>query len=107
MVHLQGLPPEHILHQLRQLSVQHYNPGWVGLSLEEMTELPGGLAQAASLEVLDLRGCQDLQLRKADAELLRQLTSLRRLEVASPQELEVGVYLRAEMPQVQLVEDGL
>ncbi|GAB4816041.1 hypothetical protein N2152v2_003087 [Parachlorella kessleri] len=100
-----GLPPHDMLQQLRRLTVQHYSPEW--RRGPNIKELPSALAQATSLEVLDLRGCYNLQLRKADAELLNQLTSLRVLEVAYPQEPEVVAYLCAQVPHVRLVEEGL
>ncbi|GAB4816042.1 hypothetical protein N2152v2_003088 [Parachlorella kessleri] len=44
-----GLPPQHMLQQLRRLTVQHYGHGWLRDS--GLMGVPSSLAQATSLEV--------------------------------------------------------
>ena len=102
----QAVPPKHILQKLRHLCVVFFqSPNALQQALKQ---LPTSLALATSLEVLDLRGSRALELHKADAEVLRQMKGLRRLEVPKCEYQGSGVlkYLRKQLPGLEVVEEG-
>ena len=103
---VQALPQRRILRSLRHLSIGPHGPGNVDdeedSSWPYWEKLPSGLAQATSLEVLDLRGCRGLSPQEADAGVLKQLKRLRRLEVTCHHWLEDFKHLRMQLPEVEV-----
>jgi hypothetical protein len=93
------------LTRLKELAIRRIDRENVWPSIPVVVRrLPACVAQATGLEVLDLRGCQDLELRKTDAGVLRQLPHLRRLEVAKWQGPLVMAHLAKCLPGVELVK---